>query len=83
MIEKGIYTPAAELTTLEKDAYDNLYEKGGLLMTTEDGGESIHPSDIPHSVYGPSNLSPPPIIIPFTSMQESTSWQTQSQPYCH
>lgn len=40
MIEKGSYTPAAELTTLEKDAYDNLYEKGGLMMTTEDGGES-------------------------------------------
>jgi len=40
VIEKGRYTPAAELTTLEKDAYDNLYEKGGLMMTTEDGGES-------------------------------------------
>jgi hypothetical protein len=40
VIEKGTYTPAAELTTLEKDAYDNLYEKGGLMMTTEDGGES-------------------------------------------
>jgi hypothetical protein len=40
VIEKGTYTPAAELTTLEKDAYDNLYEKGGLMMTSEDGGES-------------------------------------------
>lgn len=38
VIEKGTYTPAAELTTLEKDAYDNLYEMGGLLMTSEDGG---------------------------------------------
>jgi len=41
VIEKGTYTPAAKLTTLEKNAYDNLYEKGGLMMTSEDGG--IHP----------------------------------------
>ena len=38
MVEKGTYTKAADLTTLEKDAYDNLYERGGLLMATEDGG---------------------------------------------
>jgi hypothetical protein len=40
VIEKGTYTPAAELTTLEKDAYDNLYEKGGVMLSSEDGGES-------------------------------------------
>ena len=38
VIEKGTYTPAEKLTTLEKDAYEDLYERGGLFMTTEGGG---------------------------------------------
>ena len=41
VIEKGTYTPAAELSTLEKDAYENLYERGGLFMATEDGGKVL------------------------------------------
>lgn len=39
IVEKGSYTPAAKLSTLEKDAYDSMYEKGGVLMATEDGCE--------------------------------------------
>ena len=43
VVEKGSYTPASELSTLEKDAYENLYERGGLLLTTEEGSKlSFH-----------------------------------------
>lgn len=47
-MEKGTYTPASELSTLEKDAYEHLYERGGLLMATEEGSESL-PSFLPRN----------------------------------
>ena len=59
VVEKGTYTPAAQLTTLEKDAYDNLYEKGGLMMTSEDGGESVDPGDISPALPKRSSSSLP------------------------
>lgn len=42
VVEKGRYIKAADLTTLEKDAYDSMYERGGLLMATEDGGQPLY-----------------------------------------
>ena len=47
MVEKGDYTPASELSTLEKDAYENLYERGGLFMASEEGSK---PSAKCHSI---------------------------------
>lgn len=59
VVEKGRYTKAEDLTTLEKDAYEQMYERGGLLMATEDGGLAGHPLFTPAgnkrlSLQGPS-----------------------------
>ena len=40
VLEKGHYVRPADVTTLEKDGFDQMYEKAGLL-TTSDGGISI------------------------------------------
>lgn len=44
VVEKSGYTKAQDLTTLEKDAYDTMYEKGGLMIGTEDGGSFSCPA---------------------------------------
>ena len=39
VLEKGSYVRAQDLAGLEKDGYDTMYERAGLMMGTDDNGE--------------------------------------------
>ena len=81
VIEKGRYTKAADLTLLERDAFQNMYEGCGL-ATTDDAGElwAYHPLPAAVTTQHPDlHLLPHLRALPLTQAPCTTELMTTVQ----